>query len=186
MLPPQKGTSARWVLLILPAIVLAVFFVYLAGLLTPDKPTAHSYIKALVADSGHHPGYRRNHAKGICVSGYFQGSGQAQSLSMAPMFANVKTPVMGRFSLSGGNPATSDLNQPVRAMALQLNAKDGQQWRMAMINSPVFLMSTPTAFLHLLQDKAPDPTTGKPDGVKIKAFFTKHPEAGPFLNSCKM
>jgi hypothetical protein len=46
--------------------------------LTPQR-----IIDTFEAQAGHYPGYRKNHAKGLCVSGYFQPSGQAANLSIA-------------------------------------------------------------------------------------------------------
>jgi catalase len=65
-------------------------------------------------------------------------------------------------------------------MALQFVGKDGQEWRTAMLSAPVFLVSTPAAFLAQLQAGAPDPTTGKPDPAKLAAFFAAHPETQAF------
>ena len=48
---------------------------------------------------GLHPGFRRNHAKGVCIAGYFDGNGRAVRLSKADIFNAVHVPVIGRFSL---------------------------------------------------------------------------------------
>src|SRR5258708_27505040 len=40
-------------------------------------------INAFEANTGAHPGFRRNHAKGICVTGRFESNGNATALSRA-------------------------------------------------------------------------------------------------------
>ena len=55
-------------------------------------------------NAGTFAGYRRNHAKGVCVAGYFDSNGQAQAYSMAQVFAPGRTPVVGRFAIPGSNP----------------------------------------------------------------------------------
>ena len=54
--------------------------------------------------NGIHDGFRRNHAKGVCISGSFQSNGQGTRLSRAAVFKAGNLPVIGRFSLAGGNP----------------------------------------------------------------------------------
>ena len=64
----------------------------------------------------------------------------------------------------------------VRGLALQFSLSDGELWRTAMINLPVFPVSTPEAFYERLVASKPDPSTGKPDPAKMKAFLARHPE----------
>ncbi len=47
---------------------------------------------------------------------------------------------------------------------------DGEEWRTAMINLPVFPFQTPQAFYDNLVASQPDPKTGKPDPEKMAAF----------------
>ncbi|MCM2979252.1 catalase, partial [Priestia aryabhattai] len=140
---------------------------------------------ALQTNSGIHPGYRRNHAKGVCVTGYFEGNGAASAYSVAPFFKAVRTPVVGRFALPGGNPYAPDSSVPIRSLALKLTAPDGEQWRTGMNAMPVFPVATPQAFYEQTLATRPDPKTGKPDPAKVKAFFGAHPEAGAFLQWVK-
>ncbi len=62
-------------------------------------------------------------------------------------------------------------------MALQFLLPDGEEWRTAMVDTPVFAVSTPEAFRDQLVAMAPDPATGNADPVKMKAFFARHPES---------
>ncbi|WP_193163310.1 catalase family peroxidase [Microbulbifer hainanensis] len=171
---------ARWLLVALPVVALGAAFAYVAGALAPDRLTPTTYVRQLEANAGVHPGYRRNHAKGLCVDGYFDSSGAAAALSSAAVFAPGRTPVVGRFSIPGGNPLASDGKALVRSLALQFTADDGQQWRMAMISSPVFVVSRPEAFIELLRAQAPTAASGKPDPARVSAFFAQHPETAAF------
>ena len=62
------------------------------------------------------------------------------------------------------------------AWGLQFSLPDGELWRTAMINLPVFPFRTPEAFYEQLLASKPDPNTGKPDPAKMKAFLARHPE----------
>jgi catalase len=135
----------------------------------------------LQANYGIHAGYRRNHAKGVCVTGYFQSNGQGAQYSVAQLFEpGRRTPVVGRFAIPGGNPYAPDSSTPVRSMALRFALANGEQWRTGMNSQPVFPVSTPRAFYEMLQAQQPDPVTGKPDPRKLAAFFAAHPETAEF------
>jgi catalase len=54
---------------------------------------------------------------------------------------------------------------------------DGEEWRTAMINLPVFTVHTAQGFYDQLLATALDPGTGKPDPARMNAFFAKHPES---------
>src|SRR5476649_473596 len=79
--------------------VTVVAFCYVGGWLAPQRLTPARLINQLHANAGVFPGYRRNHAKGVCVTGYFLSSGQAQTYSDAQVFAPGRTPVVGRFAV---------------------------------------------------------------------------------------
>jgi len=130
---------------------------------------------------GVHPGYRRNHAKGVCVVGDFVSNGNASALSRAQVFAVGHTPVIGRLAIAGGNPNAPDSAVPVRSMALEFTAADGQQWRTGMNALPFFVVATPQGFYDQQVAAQPDPATGKPDPAKMKAFLAAHPEAQRFI-----
>jgi catalase len=84
--------------------------------------------------------------------------------------------VIGRFSLGGGHPDAADAPDAVRGLGLQLSLPDGELWRMAMINLPVFPFRTPMAFYEQMFASQPDPSTRKPDPAKMEAFLARHPE----------
>lgn len=164
-----------------PALLLLLLFAWVGGAFTPERPTPPAFVDQMEANSGVHQGYRRNHAKGLCVVGYFEPSGQAAGLATTSLLQKAsRSSVLGRVSLPGGNPQLPDSKAPLLSMALQLSAKDGQEWRTAMLSAPVFVVSTPAAFLAQLQATAPDPATGKPDPARLAAFFASHPETQAF------
>ena len=185
--PPLSRTSVMLRLAGIGAVV-AVFagaFYYVNGTLDARRLQPQSFVNALEQNSGVHPGYRRNHAKGMCVVGYFQSSGDAQALSSAQVFRAGRTPVVGRFALPSGNPYAPDSSVPIRSFAVRFTQANGQQWRTGMNSMPVFAVGTPEAFYQMLQAGAPDPATGKPKPAAMPAFFAAHPETAPFLQWVK-
>ena len=166
------------------AVILGGFY-YVNGTLDPQRLSPGKLVNALEHNNGVHPGYRRNHAKGLCVAGYFQGSGAAQALSSAQVFGTERTPVVGRFALPSGNPYAPDSSVPIRSFALSFTQANGQQWRTGMNSMPVFPVGTPEAFYQMLQAGAPEATTGKPAPGAMPAFFAAHPETASFLQWVK-
>lgn len=159
---------------------LAVFaLAYTAGWL-PSRTLSPSAIVDTQQGGGIYPGFRRAHAKGLCVAGTFTSSGELAGLSKAGVFAAGSVPVVGRLSTAGANPTAPDAASPVRSLALQFQLPDGQQWRTAMNTPPVLAVGTPEKFHQQLQALSPDPATGKPDPARIAAFFAAHPESAEF------
>ncbi|MGO1070810.1 catalase family peroxidase [Lysobacter sp. CA199] len=177
--PPPRALG-RWALIAFAVGGLAAAFGYAAGPLDPHRLIPKRIVDTLQNNGGLHPGYRRNHAKGVCVIGRFDSNGRAAAYSKAALFAPGRTPLVGRFALPGGNPYAPDGGVSIRSFALRLTQADGQQWRTGMNNMPVFPVATPQAFFEQLQAGAPDPATGKPDPEKQKAFFASHPETAAF------
>jgi catalase len=178
---PPSGAAWRWGVIAVAVLGSAAAFAYVGGWFTPNRLTPKLMVDQLQHNSGLHPGFRRNHAKGICVAGYFESNGQAQPYSRAQVFAAGRTPVMGRLALPGGNPYAADNSVPIRSLALRFTQPNGQQWRTGMLNIPVFLVATPKQFYEQSQSAAPDPATRKPDPAKVKAFFASNPDSAPFL-----
>lgn len=178
--PPRRDWP-RWALIALAIAGSALAFGYVGGWLDPGRLTPQRFVDGLQANGGLHPGYRRNHAKGVCVTGYFDSNGAAAAYSRAALFAPGRTPVVGRFAVPGGNPQAPDNGVPIRSFALRFTQADGQQWRTGMNNTPIFVVATPRAFYEQMLASRPDPATGKPDPAKQAAFFAAHPESAPFL-----
>ena len=70
--------------------------------------TRESFLNAFRSVFGAHLGFRRNHAKGVVVTGHFESNGNGSELSRAVIFRPGQTPVTGRFSLASGNPNVAD------------------------------------------------------------------------------
>jgi catalase len=170
------GMLARLAVIGAALAAVAGTFAYIGGWLTPNELTPARFTDAFEQIDGVHPGFRRNHAKGLGVSGYFESNGNGVRLSNAAVFRPGRLPVIGRFSLSGGQPHALDTPNSVRGLGLEFSLPDGERWRTAMVNLPVFPVSTPEAFYERLVASIPDPKTGKPDPAKMKSFLARHPE----------
>ncbi|MGY2233434.1 catalase family peroxidase [Pseudomonas gingeri] len=143
-------------------------------------PTAAQMVDEFEASAGPHPGFRRNHAKGTCISGYFQGNGNVSELSLASAFRPGVVPVIGRLSIAGGNPTLNDARGDVRSLSLSLQTENGELWRLAMNSTPVFPVRTPRALFEQMQAFMPDKSTGHADPQKVEAFRQAHPEDRAF------
>jgi catalase len=158
----------------------AVTFAYVGGWLTPNRLSPTRMTDALEA-AGSHSGFRRNHAKGLCVTGFFDSNGAGAQYSKAVVFAPGRVPVIGRFALAGGQPFQADAPATVRSLALLLRLPDGEEWRTGMNAIPVFPVNTPQSFYEQLLASRPDPVTGKADPARMAAFLGGHPETARAL-----
>jgi catalase len=154
--------------------VLGIGALSLALLASPamaDEAQPEQLIDALNAVFGSHAKLRAAHTKGICVKGSFTPTAEAAALSKAPQFA-APVPLIGRFSLGGGNPTASDSQKDnVRGIALHFNLPDGSASDLVMVSAPIFSAKTPEQFLELLR------TVATKDKDKIDAFFKANPES---------
>lgn len=166
-------------------LLLVVLFLWAGGWLTPQRLSADKLVTVLQQSGGKHAGFRRNHAKGLCVIGDFVSNGNASSLSKAEVFAQGQIPVIGRFAIAGGNPHAPDYAVPVRSMALSFQQGNGEQWRTGMNAMPFFPVASVEAFYALQTATLPDPATGKPDAKKLQAFVAAHPEIKAFFGWAK-
>ena len=144
------------------------------------EPGPAELVDALNGAFGKYKQTRAGHAKGVCVTGSFTPSKDAASLSKAPQFAG-PVPVIGRFSMGGGNPKAPDnAKGNVRGLALRFNLGEGANTDLAMISAPVFAAKSPQAFFDLLTARASG------DADKLNAFFAANPESrnqGKWLNT---
>ena len=143
---------------------------------------AESLINALNAVFGKHEGTRAAHTNGICVKGSFTPTPEAASLSKAPHFFRPSPfPVIGRYSMGGGDPAAPNTQKDnVRGLALHINFGKDNTTDLVMISAPIFLAKDPDQFLALLTAVATK------DKDKIGAFFKANPELtgqANFLNA---
>jgi catalase len=156
---------------------IVALFLYCGGWLSPHALTPARMIDRFEEVNGRQSGFRRNHAKGVCFSGYFDSNGNGAAICKAAVFAPGRVPVSGRFALAGGNPFIRDSAQNVRSMAALFKLPTGEEWRTGMNNIPVFPVATPRAFYDQLSATAPDPATGRPDRIKLQAFLATYPES---------
>ncbi|MGV0812516.1 catalase family peroxidase [Mycolicibacterium boenickei] len=156
-----------------------------AGWLRPDALTPADFADRFEQVAGRHEGFRRNHAKGLAAMGTFTSTGAGAAVSRASVFRDGTVPVVGRFSLSGGLPDQPDKNDTVRGLGLMFRLPDGQQWRTAMINIPVFPDATPQGFYDRMLASRPLPQTGKPDPQVMADFLAHHPETAAAMKIIK-
>jgi catalase len=159
--------------------VAAVAFAYTAGWLSPHRLTPKKIVAALAPPGGPALGHRRNHAKGICFTGTFEANGTGSSLSKAQVFVLGQYPVVGRFNLGTADPNAADAMVRVRGIGIRITTPDGQEWRSAMIDAPIFPVSTPQGFYELLT------ASGSKDPDAMKKFIAAHPEFTTFLGWAK-
>jgi catalase len=159
--------------------IVAIAFVYTAGWLTPHRLTPEKLVAGLAPPGGPALGHRRNHAKGICFTGIFEANGDGSSLSKSQVFLRGRYPALGRFNLATADPNAADAMVRVRGIGLQITTPDGQQWRSAMIDAPIFPVSTPQAFYALLT------ASGSKDPQAMNRFIAANPGFLTFVGWAK-
>src|SRR6266404_2271954 len=105
----KAGTLARLAPIGAALAAVTGTFAYLGGWFTPNDLTPARFTDGFEQVNGIHAGFRRNHAKGLGASGFFDSNGQGVRLSKARVFQPGRVPVIGRFSLSGGQPYATDM-----------------------------------------------------------------------------
>jgi catalase len=85
---------------------------------------------------------RASHAKGVCFAGQFESSAQAAGVTRAALFQPGKrSPLIGRFSVGGGNPKAPDNGKSVRGIALRLtDGSERLEW--IFVSAPHFFAQT--------------------------------------------
>src|SRR5271163_188748 len=58
-------------------------FLYLDGWFSPHELTQARFVDGFEKVNGAHPGFRRNHAKGLPFTGYFESNGKGTQISKA-------------------------------------------------------------------------------------------------------
>src|SRR6201993_4819468 len=124
-----SNTLARLVGIGVVILLVVVGFLYLGGWFSPHELTPIRFVNGFERVFGIHSGFRRNHAKGVCVSGFFDSNGQGMRLSKAGVFQTGRVPVVGRFSHAGGNPYVGDTPDAIRGLGLLFRLRDGEEWR---------------------------------------------------------
>lgn len=180
-MPQSKSAPATGSLILIAVLVggVAALFAYTAGWLSPARITPNKVVDALSPPGGPSLGHRRNHAKGICFTGVFESNGAGAELSRAQVFARGDYPALGRLNLGSPDANAADASVRVRGMGLEISPPGGEVWRTAMINAPIFAVSTPQAFYQLLL------VSGSKDPKAMPAFAAEHPEIGAFVGWAK-
>src|SRR5580692_10521486 len=172
--PPARSVFGSLVLIAVVVGASAAAFAYTAGWFSPQRLTPDKLVDALTPPGVDPAGHRRNHAKGICFTGIFEANGAGSALSQAQVFVRGQYPALGRFNIATPDPNAPDATVRVRGLGLQIATPDGQVWRTAMIDAPVFPASTPQSFYELLL------ASGSKDPDAMKAYAAAHPEIGAF------
>lgn len=164
-------------------ILLASMFAWTGGWLTPGRISGSGMVDSLQDKTGKiFPGFRRAHAKGICVIGHFDSNGAGSTLSSASLFEAGSVPVIGRFNTGGSVPNGSDAEQIFHGLGMRFTLPGGEEWRMALDQTPIFVVSNPADFVALQVATTPDPATKQPDPAKLKAFLATHSETQRFFD----
>ncbi len=146
-----------------------------------DTPVTEQLVDTLSEIAGSHPGIRKNHAKGIVVSGEFTPSSDAATISVAEHFQSDTIPVTVRFSNTTGIPDIADNNPSSfpKGIAIRFKLNDGSYTDIVSISVNRFPAATPEDFLGLLNAVAtsgPEVKAPKP----ISQFLDSHPAAKIF------
>ena len=150
-----------------------------------DDPLGVRLVNQMNALYGAHPGVRANHAKGAVFEGQFTPAAGADALSSAVFLKGAPTPLVIRFSNSGGVPDAPDTHPStggVRGMAIKFHLPDGSEADMVCISANGFPVATGEDFLALLQAAgASGPDAPKP--TPIEKFLASHPAALAFVTT---
>ena len=170
-------TALTWLGVIgLVLLGIASAFAWTAGWFSPGLDRVR-VVDTFEEVHGWHPGFRRNHPKGVCLVGWFDSNGAGAHLSRAAVFRPGRFPVFGRFSTVGPTPETPDNPHLVRSMALSFTLPDDEVWRTSMNDIPVFPVRDVEDLHDQLLALKPDPATGKPDPARVAAFLSSHPRS---------
>jgi catalase len=164
-------------------LVVAAALATAAGSVNAQEVSSEQLVDGLQGIFGEHAGMRRSHAKGICVKGSFKPDGDVTKWTKSASFSK-EVPVLGRFSIGGGNPKASDKSKAGRGLALRFDP-DGTSTDFVMLTAPIFFAKTPEQTLGFFKARAAGPD-GKPDPAKVKAFTEANPDTakqGAWVNA---
>lgn len=148
-----------------------------------QEVTSEALVDGLQGIFGEHAGMRRSHAKGICVKGTFKPAADVGKWTKSASFSK-EVPVLGRFSIGGGNPKASDKGKAARGFAFRLDP-DGASSDFVWLTAPIFFARTPEQTLAFFKAREAG-ADGKPDPAKVKAFSDANPETtkqGAWINA---
>lgn len=183
---PRKPAAIAMKPLIIATTIAAALSAFALPARAQSAPSPVDLVNALNGVFGSHPGARGSHAKGFCVAGQFEASSGAAAITRASLFQTDKrTPLIGRFSVGGGNPKAPDNAKSVRGIAVRIaDGNESLEW--IFVSAPHFFAQTPEQFAAFLKVRAPDPATGKMNPEAIAAFSKANPattKQGAYLAS---
>ncbi|HVN03324.1 MAG TPA: catalase family peroxidase [Bryobacteraceae bacterium] len=148
---------------------------------------SHDVIEAFdKANGGVHRGFRPAHAKGVLLTGVFQRSPEAGSLTRAPHVQRDSVPVTVRFSDFAGIPAVPDNSQNAspRGCAIRFHLSEHVHTDIVAHSVDAFPVRTVEEFLAFLNALiATDPAGPHPNA--IEQFLGAHPAALAFVQTPK-
>lgn len=163
--------------------MLAVGFAGASPAVQAEEVTSEQLVDGLQGIFGEHAGMRRSHAKGVCVKGSFTPDKDVAKWTKSASFSK-EVPVLGRFSIGGGNPKASDKSKSGRGLAFRLDP-DGTSTDFVWLTAPIFFAKTPEQTLGFFKARAAGPD-GKPDPAAVKAFTEANPDTakqGAWINA---
>jgi catalase len=144
------------------------------------EPVSVQLVDSLEGVFGTHANRRRSHAKGVCATGEFVANGNAAPFTTASTLQpDVRSAVVARFSIGGGNPAAPDNAPSVRGLALSMSGPGGDSHEFVLLNTPVFTAATPESFVRFLRVRAPDPATRQMNAAAVAAANAANPDWAP-------
>jgi catalase len=148
------------------------------GLAAQDKSMPQQIADVMVQLAGGiHPGFRFTHAKGLVLSGTFQPSPSAPSVSTAAHF-KARVPVTVRLSDGTGDPQVSDVNPATspRGMAVRFTLPKGGFTDIVANSHNGFFVGNGDDFLAFLKAVAAT-TADSPHPSPAEKFLGAHPRA---------
>jgi catalase len=175
--PSSDGPSSVMAIMRRVAAVPLLGAALLSGLALPTvarAADAQGLVDALRTVAGKPPGVRATFARGQCVRGTYTPSADVGAVTRSISFTR-PWPLVGRFSVGGGNPAVPDTARTVlRGFSIKI-LSDGGDTHLLFENAPVHFARTLDQMLGFLQARAPR-ADGKPDQEAIASFAKANPE----------
>jgi len=144
-------------------------------------------LNAIEASTGHVPGYRRAHARGIGFHGRFNPTERARALTTAEHFQGGIVPVVVRLSNGGSTPYTPDRRRGRRGLplglAIRFDLASGLRPTWAAASIPNFPARVPEDFAKFTEAQRADPKSGKPNPARLLAFIATHRHLLPALKA---
>jgi len=135
---------------------------------------AEGLVTSLRTVAGNPAGVRATFAKGQCVRGSYLPADSAGQVTRSISFTR-PWPVLGRFSVGGGNPAVTDTTKTVlRGFSVKIQS-EAEATDLLFESAPVHFARTLEQMLAFLKARAPG-ADGKPDHEAVAAFSKANPE----------